>query len=455
MSIVTVQLGQCGNQVGHQFFQTLMTDLASQQDQKSNHSVHYQSESLRRFFYNPKDEFLQHSSEGPRANIPFARAVLVDMEGKVVQNVASQAKKSGLWQYDRKQLVSRKQGAGNNWADGFFEQGPRVEEEVLERVQREVEKCDAFAGFLTLMSVAGGTGSGVGTRITQMLQDHYPHAFLFNHLIWPHGTGEVILQNYNAILSLAHLYQSADAVLISHNDAMRTICGQHATMLKQNVSFQDMNKLIAHHMSVAFQPAFLTSSARRPTSLGFMMEHLVPHPEYKLLTLRSVPQVSDAALAFSTFNYRSLLSRLRQMLITGTVIEEGINWHVKLPSKPSPSSQHNKSLAALLTVRGKESDQADPVDFNSSSLYADWVPNAAAFAAQCQEHPFSGQEKTASLLSNCQTPLGPLDLVLGKAWDMFAMRAYVHWYTRYGMTEEEFIDCFAGLEQVVQNYKQL
>ncbi|XP_038059723.1 tubulin delta chain-like [Patiria miniata] len=452
MSVVTVQLGQCGNQVGHQFFQTLMSDLTSQDDKKP--CLGYHSESLRRFFHDPQDGIF-HRTEGSRAKVPTARAVLVDMEGKVVQNVASQAKKSGLWQYDKKQLVSRKRGAGNNWADGFHEQGPRVEEEVLERVQREVETCDAFAGFLTLMSVAGGTGSGVGTRITQMLQDNYPHAFLFNHLIWPHGTGEVILQNYNAILSLAHLYQSADAILISHNDAVRTVCSQLATTAKQNVSFQDMNKLIAHQMSIALQPAHLASSGRRPSSFGFMMEHLVPHPEYKLLTLRSVPQVSEAALAFSTFNYRSLVSRLRQMLITGTVIEEGINWHMKLPSKPSPSSLHNKSLAAFLTVRGKESDKVDLAEFDNSALYADWVPNSAAFAAQWHERPFSGHEKTASLLSNCQTPVWMLDQVLGKAWGMFAMRAYVHWYTRYGVTEEEFIDCFAGLEQVVQNYKQL
>ena len=320
-----MQLGQCGNQVGHQFFQTLISDVTSQDDKKPCRSSKYQLESLKRFFHDPRDDLM--CSEGPITKVvPSARAVLIDMEGKVVQNVAAQAHKSGLWKYDRQQMFSRKQGAGNNWADGFHGQGPRVEEEVLERVQREVEKCDAFAGFLTQMSIAGGTGSGVGTRITQMLQDNYPHAFLFNHLIWPHGTGEVILQNYNAILSLGHLYQCTDAVLVTHNDSMRSICSQYATS-QQNISFHDMNKVIAHQMSIVLQPASLVSDAadhKRPTSFGLMLEHLVPHPDYKLLTLRGVPQVSEAALEFSTFNYRSLLTRLQQMLITGSVLEEGI-----------------------------------------------------------------------------------------------------------------------------------
>ncbi|XP_033627517.1 tubulin delta chain-like isoform X2 [Asterias rubens] len=433
-----------------------MSDINSQHEKPSKKPA-YHLDSLRRFFHDPKDEFLQYTEGKTPGVAPSARAVLVDMEGKVVQNVAAQAHRSGSWKYDRKQMFSKKQGAGNNWADGFHGQGPRVEEEVLERVQREVERCDAFAGFLTLMSVAGGTGSGVGTRITQVLQDNYPNAFLFNHLIWPHGTGEVILQNYNAILSLGHLYQCADAVLITHNDSMRRICGQYITA-KQNISFLDMNKVIAQQMNIALQPALLVSdfaNPKRPSSFGHLLEHLVPHPDYKLLTMRSVPQVSEAALAFSTFNYPSLVTRLRQMLVTGSVMEEGINWQMKLPSKPSASSEHNKSIAALFTIRGKDSGLVDTTGFKNRALYANWVPGSAAFAMQSNEQPFHGLEKTAGLLSNCQTPIEPLDRVLSKAWSMFAMRAYVHWYTRHGMTEEEFIDCFASLEQVMHNYREL
>ena len=33
--------------------------------------------------------------------------------------------------------------------------------------------------------------------------------------------------------------------------------------------------------------------------------------------------------------------------------------------------------------------------------------------------------------------------------------AYVHWYVRHGMEEEKFIDSFASLEQVLDNYKQI
>lgn len=69
--------------------------------------------------------------------------------------------------------------------------GPRHREVVEELVRREVEHCDRLAGLMAMMSVAGGTGSGVGTYVTQCLRDIYPKSFILNHLTWPYGTGEV------------------------------------------------------------------------------------------------------------------------------------------------------------------------------------------------------------------------------------------------------------------------
>ena len=58
-------------------------------------------------------------------------------------------------------------------------------------IQKEVEKCDSLSGFFIIMSMAGGTGSGLGAFITQNLQDQYSSALKMNRIIWPYGTGEV------------------------------------------------------------------------------------------------------------------------------------------------------------------------------------------------------------------------------------------------------------------------
>lgn len=69
--------------------------------------------------------------------------------------------------------------------------GPRHREAVEDLVRREVERCDRLSGLMAVMSVAGGTGSGVGTYLTQRLRDAYPTSFILNHLTWPYGSGEV------------------------------------------------------------------------------------------------------------------------------------------------------------------------------------------------------------------------------------------------------------------------
>lgn len=53
------------------------------------------------------------------------------------------------------------------------------------------------------------------------------------------------------------------------------------------------------------------------------MENLVPHPEFKMLGIRNIPQMSENSLTYSTFTWAGLLKHLRQMLISNSKMEEG------------------------------------------------------------------------------------------------------------------------------------
>lgn len=50
-----------------------------------------------------------------------------------------------------------------------------MRDDILEMVQGEVEKCDRLEGFLSLLSLAGGTGSGVGAFVTEILREEFPY----------------------------------------------------------------------------------------------------------------------------------------------------------------------------------------------------------------------------------------------------------------------------------------
>ena len=69
----------------------------------------------------------------------------------------------------------------------------QAEEAVMAMIQREAEKCDRLGGFLGLLSLAGGTGSGVGAYVTQCVRDEFPQAFILNQVVAPYNMGEVIV----------------------------------------------------------------------------------------------------------------------------------------------------------------------------------------------------------------------------------------------------------------------
>ncbi|XP_051043124.1 tubulin delta chain isoform X2 [Phodopus roborovskii] len=406
MSIVTVQLGQCGNQIGFEVFDALFRDSHCSQglcSKRENEA--YQASCKERFFREEEN------------GVPVARAVLVDMEPKVINQTLSKAGQSGRWKYGQHSCFCQKQGSGNNWAYGYSVHGPKHEESIMNLIQKEVEKCDSLSGFFIIMSMAGGTGSGLGAFITQKLQDQYSSSLKMNQIIWPYGTGEVIVQNYNSILTLSHLYRSSDALLIHENDAVHKICAKRMNI--KQISFRDLNQVLAHQLGSVFQPTYSedVSFHYRRDPLGDLMEHLVPHPEFKMLGVRNIPQMSENSLAYSTFTWPGLLKHLRQMLISGAKMEEE--------------------------------------GFKDPALYTSWLEPVHAFSMWKTQRAFDKYEKSAALVSNSQLLVKPLDMIVGKAWNMFASKAYIHQYTKFGMEEEDFLDSFTLLEQVVASYGSL
>lgn len=441
MSIVTLQIGQCGNQVGGQLFAGLVDDIHSKLSQvnvSARENNDYIEDVQQRFF----------TCKDKPGSVPEAKAVMVDMEPKAISQTCLEARKSGKWRYPEQQQFCQKRGSGNNWAHGYKIHGPAAEEKIMEMIQKEAEKCDSLSGFMTFMSLAGGTGSGVGTYITHRVKEEFPHAFLINQVVWPYSTGEVIVQNYNAVLTLSHLYQCADAVLIMENDQLHKICTQLLHISK--IGFKDINKVICHKLMGILLPAVTEKHAGYQTSnsLGEMLEHLVPCPDYKLLTVKNIPQMSDTSKDFSSFQWPGLLKHLRQMLIANAAMEEGIDWQVKL-------EESRRSLANLLILRGKDLDTADAGAFSDPRLYPVWALPDRALALYKQPRMFNNYEKCATLLTNNKSPVNSLNSVIDKAWNMFSSRAYTHQYVKHGLTEEDFVDSFVMLEQVIASYSSL
>lgn len=238
------------------------------------------------------------------------------------------------------------------------------------------------------------------------------------------------------------------------NDELHKICSQLLGI--KRISFRDINHVICHKLASFLQPSHsLDTRTGYGRELGSKLQHLVPHPDHKLLTIRNIPQISQRAMEFSTFHWPGLLKHLRQMLIASAPMEEGIDWQVKVEETPRGSARHNRSLAASLVLRGKDVSSADASVFRDPSLYTTWTSPDVGFNLSTQPRSFSSYEKCATLISNSRSVVEPMDYILEKAWNMFAARAYVHQYVKHGMSEEDFLDAFVTLEQVVVSYRTL
>ena len=156
MSIVVIQIGQCGNQIGFNFFNTLSDYLnkkyygsrntsnisRSNKNTKKNednnkennkgNSTSIESENhpftkykryYQRFFkisqYTNKKKLTKddYYKVKPISEILKARAILVDSEVKVIKKIISQTK-GKTWQYDENNIYHEQIGAAKNWSFG-------------------------------------------------------------------------------------------------------------------------------------------------------------------------------------------------------------------------------------------------------------------------------------------------------------------------------------------------
>ena len=87
-------------------------------------------------------------------------------------------------------------GAGNNWASGY-RQGKEHSDVILEMIDREADGSDSLEGFVLCHSIAGGTGSGMGSYLLEKLNDHFPKKLVQVR----ENTNELYFKQHEAIFS--------------------------------------------------------------------------------------------------------------------------------------------------------------------------------------------------------------------------------------------------------------
>ena len=68
---------------------------------------------------------------------------------------------------------------------------------------------------MLLHSIAGGTGSGLGSFMLERMNDRFPKKLIQTYSVFPdtQSGGDVVVNPYNSLLALRRLTQNADSVV--------------------------------------------------------------------------------------------------------------------------------------------------------------------------------------------------------------------------------------------------
>ena len=429
MSFVTLQIGQCGNQIGEAYYERIFKELM-------NSPPAQQACAFDKFFFEKENK--------GKDNDIIAKSLLIDMEPKVVEKCLSS---SHLWKYSPSNSYCKQEGSGNNWAFGYNIHGPESKEPISDKICKLLEKIDFCDNFLILQSLAGGTGSGLGTFVLDVLKDEFPEITRVNLGILPHMSGDVILQCYNTLLSISKILESSDGIILYENDEIDFICKK--LLNAKNPTLNQMNGFIAQNLASVFYPIIEKEKISSPFDNRFNMcsdylDSVITSPANKLLKIYNVPMMPDTSVSFSCESWNGLEKRLYQMSI-GNTTEANIHWNLR------PDSQFaNKSFSNLLIARGMDAEKHNFDFFKEKKGY---IMNNRNFTFAHDSHNFNETEKSLSVLSNSQAFNSPLEFLLTGGIQMFEQKAYLFQYEKFGLTKDDFIESFALIEQLLSNYK--
>jgi hypothetical protein len=450
MSFIFIQVGQCGNQVGHEFWTLLRSEKEKRKPKMPCYSL-----------FHPNGH---------------ARCVFVDSEPKVLQSIIDD--KSSHQYINLKNVRYSYPGCGNNWGLGFHLQttcecpvmqcNEYLLEETVHAFRLEVEKCDYVKGAFIIHSLGGGTGSGFGCRVIQEIRNRYPAMYILSICVAPYRHGDTPLQHYNTLLSMAHIQKYTDGVILFQNDdILRSLNRDFETsstnrrLNKNNYSLSDVNKYIASNLVNMFLPMQDEQNKWKQFDLFTVMNTLCSDSKTKFIEIHTSALLTHNHQAKTSWQYISE-DLVKQMPIYDSVLNQPISsLHTQVIIRGGLQSKYDsQTIRRVLAQKACKPvpwlSQTD-VTYSRDRVYQqeqraenmDFVISNTKPAMCSQVKPI---ELTLTIITNRSHIIEFLNHILVKSSSMIDSNAYIHWYERHGCDRNKFEECFDTLKQIIHNY---
>ncbi|KAI7856595.1 tubulin gamma chain [Circinella umbellata] len=432
--IITLQAGQCGNQIGSEFWKQICTEHGISSDGTLEDFATEGGDRKDVFFYQADDEHY----------IP--RAILLDLEPRVI-NTIRESPYANLYNPENILVSNDGGGAGNIWAHGYS-QGEKVYEDIIDMVDREADGSDSLEGFMLLHSIAGGTGSGLGSFLLERLNDRYPKKLIQTYSVFPNSeeVSDIVVQPYNSMLTLKRLTNNADSVVVLDNAALSRIATDRLHTATPN--FEQTNQLVSTVMSAS------TTTLRYPgymnNDLVGIVSSLIPTPRCHFLTTAYTPFSSEQVEKAKIIRKTTVLDVMRRLLQPKNRMVSTV------PSKRSCY------ISVLDIIQG----EVDPTDVHKSLLrirerrlaqFIPWGPASIQVALSKKSPYVQTPHRVSGLMLANHTSIASLFKRTCDQYDRFRKRnAFLEQYRKHPMFAEgldEFDDSRHVVQDLIDEYE--
>lgn len=340
--------------------------------------------------------------------------------------------------------------------------------------------------FMLLHSIAGGTGSGVGSYLLERLNDRYPKKLIQTYSVFPNNqVADVVVQPYNSVLALKRLINHADSTIVLDNAALARIAADRVGGMRglgnmnrrmgsngqpgaagdeddiAGVSMKQTNQLVSTVMAASTQT--LRYPGYTNNDLLSIIASLIPTPRCHFLMTSYTPfHTSNTTSHASSVRKTTVLDVMRRLLQPKNRLAT-----VSTSSSSNSSRLHQPCYISILNIiSSSASESIDPSEVHKSLLrvrerhlapFIPWGP-ASIQVSLTKRSPYitSNHKVSGLMLANHTGMSGLFKKILDQYERMRKRNAYLEGYRKEEMFKHdlsEFDDAKETVQGVVEEYE--
>ncbi|KAG8267400.1 Tubulin gamma-2 chain [Homalodisca vitripennis] len=450
--ILSFQIGQCGNSIGLQFWQNMGQE----------HGLNAAGELCKKDLLHAvdnKDPFF-HQYESGRY-VP--RCIMLDLEPRVIQSIKN-SEYSQLFEQRNMFVGEDGGGAGNNWSSGYMSATTHADS-LMDLIRRETETMDLMEGSLITHGISGGTGSGMGSFILELLTDYFPKKTIQTYSVFPTSVnqvkrseegilegqyGDIVIEPYNSLLTLLRLTSYVDSVVILDNLALHNLTS--AALFLPHPSFANINKIVSDVMTASLAPI------RYPSTMFNCLSDIV-------LSLTPVPQLHFLMTGYTPLRSFDSQAQMKQILKTSveSVMKRLGKMRNMMVSIYHPLHSRHGYISVFNVIQSNDLSESvwgvrqTVEQFRQRARYLPWAEPIYQ-TAHCPWSPYQVQRHRISglTMTNHSSIVSFFKSTLSQFGKLYSRMAYVNQMQNVSgflQLREELEECKLSCENLISEYE--